>query len=169
MTEGRTHRLSHPRNLIGTCRMILTSALVLAGCNEERPQSGNTAVHAEGNAGMDRHARNVGHGGMQNGVMGEMTAHMQMMTGASVDSMQAMLPMHRQIVANMLSQLNREMREMSMTTDAQWDATVDSLRNDLTRMPEMDGQELQEVMPAHHDRMKRLIEMHRTMMSDMEM
>jgi hypothetical protein len=149
--------------------MILTSALVLAGCNGERPQTGDTAVPAEGDAGMDSMPGMSDMERMQDGMMGEMMAHMQMMTGAGADSMQAMLPMHRQIVANMLSQMNREMREMSMTTDAQWDATVDSLRNDLTRMPEMDGQELQELMPAHHDRMKRLIEMHRTMMSDMEM
>lgn len=165
MIDRRTHGPTHMRALIGMHGLVLASALVLAGCTGEQ-QAEDTAVPAETNSAPDGMQ---GMSGMQDGMMGEMMAHMQMMTGAGADSMQAMLPMHRQMVANMLSQMNSEMREMSMTTDAQWDATVDSLRTDLTRMPELDGQELQELMPAHHDRMKRLMDMHRTMMSDMEM
>ena len=99
--------------------------------------------------------------------MSAMMAHMQRMRGTRADSMQAMLPMHRQMAANMLAQMNREMRDMNMTADARWNATVDSLRTDLTRMPEMSGSELEAMMAGHQDRMMRLMDMHRTMMAEM--
>jgi hypothetical protein len=69
----------------------------------------------------------------------------------------------------MLARMNREMRDMNMTADAAWNATVDSLRQDLTRMPELTGSELEAIMPGHRARMMRLMEMHRTMMSEMQM
>lgn len=111
-----------------------------------------------------------GMGGMQDdSMMQQMQAHMAAMMGAGADSMAAMMPQHRQMAANMLAQMNREMREMNMTADEAWTATVDSLRQDLTRMPEMSTEEMQTFMPGHHARMERLMEMHRTMMGDMRM
>jgi hypothetical protein len=111
--------------------------------------------------------------GMQRGgmmeMMTQMRSHMQMMQGMNADSMHSMLPQHRQMAANMLAQMNREMSEMKMTTDTAWNATVDSLRQDLTRMPEMSAQELHAFMPAHHRRMTSLMEMHRRMMGSMRM
>jgi hypothetical protein len=50
-----------------------------------------------------------------------------------------------------------------MTADAAWTATVDSLRQDLTRMPDLGGGEIAAMMPAHRARVERLIESHRTM------
>lgn len=163
-TPGRTRI----RSMISACGMALLSAVVLSGCNRE-PQTDDVEVSAETGTGMEGMQDMQGMSGMQDDMMGQMMGHMQMMNGAGPDSMRAMLPMHRQMVANMLAQMNREMREMNMATDAQWDATVDSLRSDLTRMPAMSAGELQALMPAHRDRMMRLMEMHRTMMSDMDM
>ena len=112
-----------------------------------------------------------GMGGMQRGgmmeMMTQMQSQMQMMQGMSADSMHAALPQHRQISANMLAQMNREMQGMNMAGDTAWNATVDSLRQDLTRMPEMSAQELHAFMPEHQRRMMRLMEMHRTMMGRM--
>ncbi len=39
------------------------------------------------------------------------------------------------MAANMLAQFNREMSQMNMPDDPAWRATVDSLRQDLARMP----------------------------------
>ena len=89
--------------------------------------------------------------------------------GAGTDSMQVMMPMHRQMTANMLSAMNREMRDMNMTVDSAWSATVDSVRQDLVRLPELSGSELRAFMPAHRERVNRLMEMHRSMMADMKM
>lgn len=112
----------------------------------------------------------AGMGGMQDdSMMQQMQAHMGAMMGAGADSMAAMMPQHRQMAANVLAQMNREMREMNMTADEAWSATVDSLRQDLTRMPEMSAEEMQAFMPAHHARLERLMEMHRTMMGNMRM
>ena len=108
-------------------------------------------------------------GGMEAGMMGEMHSHMLAMESASPDSAKAMLPMHRQMTANMLSEFNRQMRQMNMTADAAWTATADSIRDDLTRMPELSAQQLKAMMPAHHARVTRLMEMHDTMMRNMKM
>jgi hypothetical protein len=109
-------------------------------------------------------------GGMaSSGMMDEMQQHMQWMMGAGTDSMQVMMPMHRQMTANMLSAMNREMRDMNMTVDSAWSATVDSVRQDLVRLPELSGSELRAFMPAHRERVNRLMEMHRSMMADMKM
>ena len=112
----------------------------------------------------------AGMGGMEGGsMMQQMQAHMTAMEGVDPDSMAAMMPQHRQMAANTLAQMNREMREMSMNADEAWTATVDSLRQDLKRMPEMSPEEMRGFMPGHHARMERLMEVHRTMMGNMRM
>lgn len=103
-------------------------------------------------------------GGMMGGMMDSMPAHMRMMQGVSADQMKAMLPAHRQMVANMLSQLDGEMRKMNMRPDAKWTALADSIRQDLVRMPEMGASEMHAFMPAHGARVMRLMAMHRQMM-----
>ena len=51
-----------------------------------------------------------------------------------------------------------------LAADSDWSTTMDSVRQDLVRMPEMSEQELRALMPAHRDRVVRLMEMHRSMM-----
>ncbi|MGH7466063.1 MAG: hypothetical protein ACREK1_12855 [Longimicrobiales bacterium] len=156
--------------VLRTVGLVLATSTVLAACGTEQEQTRSDAdpveSGAEPNDGMEGME---GMGTMQDGMMDEMMAQMQMMDGAGADSVQAMMPMHRQMAANMLARMNREMRDMNMTADAAWSATVDSLRQDLTRMPELTGSELEAMMPGHHARMMRLMEMHRTMMSEMQM
>ena len=97
----------------------------------------------------------------------EMRAHLSALDGAGADSLRAALPAHRQRLANMIAQMNREMRDMNMAADAAWDATVDSLRQDLTRMPELSAGEVAAMMPAHHARVERLMASHHAMMGQM--
>ena len=97
-------------------------------------------------------------------MMDSMQTHLTMMDSMSTDRMKAMLPMHRQMVANMLSRMNSEMRQMNMSPDAAWTATIDSVRQDLTNMPEMSGSQLKAMMPDHHARVMRLLQAHRAMM-----
>ena len=113
-----------------------------------------------------------GTGGMRGGMagmMGQMQSHMRMMETPNGDSLKGMLPMHRQMTANMLSEMNREMRGMNMSGDAAWTATIDSVRQDLVNLPEMSGAELSTFMPAHHRRVMRLMEAHTAMMKNMKM
>lgn len=153
--------------VLRTLGLILAASTVLAACGTEPEQTRNAADPGE--SGPESAEGMEGMGGMQDGMMEQMMAHMQTMDGVGADSLEAMMPTHRQMAANMLARMNREMRDMNMTADAAWNATVDSLRKDLTRMPELTGSELEALMPAHRTRMMRLMEMHRAMMAEMQM
>lgn len=155
--------------------LTVTTALALAACSGGRDSkasadsaalAGDTAQTAMSD--MKDMKGMTGMTGMGSGTMMEqMQSHMRMMDGAGADSMQAMLPMHRQMVANMISQFGTEMREMNMKADPAWQASVDSLRQDNVGMPEMSASELRAFMPGHSARVMRLVEMHRSMMAKM--
>ena len=137
---------------------------VLGACADRADQEGQAADTSQAAAGDSAMQAMQGTDMMQ-----QMQSHMSMMQGFGTDSMQAMLPTHRQMLANMIAQMNREMRDMNMASDTAWGALADSLRQDLVRMPEMGAQELHTFMPEHHGRVARLIEMHRAMMGRMRM
>ena len=86
----------------------------------------------------------------------------------STQSMKAMMASHRQMAANMIAEYTKQMRDMSMTADAAWTATVDSLRTDLRLMPERSAAEMKAQMPAHEGRLTRLTQMHQAMMKAMK-
>lgn len=150
--------------------LVTLLGLSACGAGEQEPEDVAVGTIEEDQMPMANMPGMAGMGGMQaDGMMQQMQAHMAAMAGASADSMTAMMPQHRQMAANMLARMNREMEQMNMAGDTAWTATVDSLRQDLSRMPEMNAQELQELMPAHHARMTRLMEMHGSMMGNMRM
>ncbi|MGH7466844.1 MAG: hypothetical protein ACRENP_02555 [Longimicrobiales bacterium] len=151
--------------------MAASALLLLAAC---RPGS-DEAANRDGQAAPDTGAAvgmpgMPGMGGMQSSEMiTEMMGHMNRMQRMSGDSLKAMMPSHRQMAANMLAQMNREMQSMNMTGDSAWTATLDSVRADLTRMPELSPAELQALMPDHQRRMMRLMEAHQAMMRNRRM
>jgi len=139
--------------------------LLIAACGGDRTaeQGADTTPAGDTAAGM---------AGMAMGdtaMMADMQRHMSMMQGVSADSMRAMLPMHRQMLDNMLASFDRDMRRMTMPADAAWNALTDSLRQDNTRLPDMNASQLNAFMPQHRARVTRMIEMHRTMMANMKM
>ena len=102
-------------------------------------------------------------GMMSAGAMDSMQTHMRMMDTTTAAQAKVLLPMHRQMVANMLSQMSSEMRSMNMASNVTWTATADSIRQDLLHMPDTSGVELKRMMAAHHTRVTRLMDMHREM------
>lgn len=104
---------------------------------------------------------------MGSAMMDSMQAHMRMMTSMTADKMAATFPTHSQMVANMLSQMTAEMRSMNMPADAAWTATIDSVRQDLIRLPVMTKPELKQAMPAHLARVSRVMQIHKDMMAKM--
>jgi hypothetical protein len=106
-------------------------------------------------------------GMMSVAAMDSIRSHMQMMDTVNTNRIQAMIPVHRQMVANMLSQMNADMRRGNMTGDASWTATADSIRLDLMRLPEMTAAEIERMMPGHHARVKRMLDAHQRMMGMM--
>jgi hypothetical protein len=101
------------------------------------------------------------------GMMSDMRSHLAMIESAGGDEMVVMIPQHRQMLGNMMSQMNQEMADMNMRGDEAWNATADSLRQDLTRMPEMGAPELETMMEPHAERIRRMMEMHEEMMGAM--
>lgn len=157
--------------MIRATTTLLLTAAVLGACGptaDSETEAATDSATAMPGMPMD------GGGGMegmdmadQDGMMASMRAHMERMDGMMGDSMLAILPEHRQMVANMIAQMNREMRDMGMAMDDAWTATVDSLREDLVQMPEMGADGLEVLMPEHRRRALRLMEMHREMMAGM--
>lgn len=142
--------------------LLTATSLVACGGEERAAEETPQAAVAEQPAGGMQAMQ------MGGGMMEQMQAHMQAMEGESAEQFKANLPQHRQMVANMIAQMNREMRDMNMSSDQEWNVTIDAVREDLKRLPEMSASELQTVMPEHRQRVMRLIEMHRGMMSEMK-
>jgi len=149
---------SHEIRIVST----LVSLLVIAAACGRRDEPPADEAPASTQGGM-------GPMGADSTMMQEMTAQVGRMRAMSGDSMPAMLPQHRQMVGNMLAQMNADMRSMNMSGDAAWNALVDSVRADVIALPEMGATELQAAMPAHVDRVARLLESHQAMMRAMRM
>lgn len=152
--------MRHILNRIAVLALISTAV----ACAGEPEQEAAPAVAADSAAPM-HDMPGMGGGDMAPG----MRQHMSMMQGVSADSMKAMMQSHRQMAANMLSQMNQQMRSMNMPADTAWNALADSLRADLTRLPELSGAGLQRLMTEHHQRINRLMDMHAAMMKNMGM
>jgi hypothetical protein len=97
-------------------RKIATLALVTAAaCGGERERA-----QAGASSGASAGATAAPMAGMQHGTStaaasaDPMAAHMARMDALPADSLAAVLPEHRQQVANMIARMNREMKDMNM-------------------------------------------------------
>jgi hypothetical protein len=99
-------------------------------------------------------------------MMDSVRAEMTRMDALTPNQITSTMPAHRQVAGNMLAQMNSEMRSMNMAADPAWTALVDSVRQDLVRMPNVPGVQLKALMTAHRARMDRLMAMHRDMMGN---
>lgn len=140
-----------------TGRIFLLLLTPLAACGGEAVRDDVGPVDSEvSRSGMP--------GMMHTAMMDSMAAHMRMMDTASAATMESMLPMHRQMAADMLTRMNDERQSMNMPADARWEALTDSLRRDLDQLSETGAAERAALLSAHRDRMSRLMEAHRDMM-----
>lgn len=169
----RTAQIPPTNHVPIRCILLLAAAALLGACTGEQRENDRDPVAATPPGGMPgrdgMQGMHDGTGETMGGMGPEMQTHMRrMMGGLRGEQITAMLPTHRQMVANMLSRMNGEMRQMDMAADASWTATVDSLRHDLVRLPELGAAELEATMPAHLARVRRLGEMHQDMMGSMK-
>lgn len=146
-------------NIIG--RALLVGVVAFAGA------CGGPEDDMEGMEGMPGMSSETDSSQGTGDAAAAMRAHMERMSAMMPDSMHAAMPGHRQMVANMLAQMNREMSSMNMASDAAWTATMDSIRSDLTTMPNLSAGEMAAMMPAHRARVERLMSMHQAMMGRM--
>ncbi len=75
------------------------------------------------------------------------------------------LPEHRQLTANLVSQMQLDMRAAQISTARPWGALVDSVLHDLVRLPDESVSGVTAMMPAHRARVARLISMHAQMLT----
>ncbi len=98
-------------------------------------------------------------------VMRQMRMHLDTIGAAKDHTLLGMIPAHRTMTASLVANMQADMTAMSMPGDESWTTTVDSVRLDLVRLPELTPAELQALMPAHRARVLGLLEMHAAMMS----
>lgn len=143
----------------------LSASLLVAACAKpDAADAADSPVATDSMAGMPGMGAASG-----NAIAQQIEAHLKATKGISADSLKAILPMHRQMAANLIASFTKEMRDMNMAADAAWSATVDSLRADLRLLPDLSARELRARMPAHESRITRLIQMHQAMMKNMKM
>jgi hypothetical protein len=94
----------------------------------------------------------------------DMRAAIARINASPAESLAVHLPDHRRNTANLLAEMNREMESMQMGSDATWSATVDSVRQDLVRLAEADGEQVRALLPDHTRRVERLMASHEQMM-----
>jgi hypothetical protein len=100
------------------------------------------------------------------GMMRETRVHLRSMAGAGADSLRGLMPRHRQMTANMLQQMDSEMRGMrgmQVAGDTGWTALADSVRQELAQLPGVSTAELPEFMERHRGRVERLMARHERM------
>jgi hypothetical protein len=135
--------------------LALAVTVILPACrSRDDTGAADSAADTTAMGGM------AGMSGGQMMMMDSMEAHMRMMDTASAATMQAMMPMHHQMADSMISRMDEHMRRMNMA-DSAWTATVDSVRQDMSRMTTMTTSDMTAMMPAHRARMMRLIQMYR--------
>ena len=158
---------------------LIAGALILLGCSpSNRSEAGSaassTAATDSGNASahMSRMMDTANMPGMEammtSRTTDSMRAQMHMMDTMSGNQLKAMVPMHRQMVANMLSSFDDAMQRMNMTADSNWTALRDSIRQDLIHMPDLSAPQLKAAMPNHEGRLMRLMKMHADMLGSMK-
>jgi len=145
---------------------ILPFLLIAACSNKNKQPSGSqqtTSAKADTGAGM-KGMQGMSMPMMNAAGMDSMRSEMSRMRAMSPADLRAAMPMHRQMTANMLAQMNADMRGMNMAGDPTWNALVDSVRQDLVRLPDVPASGLSSALTPHLARVERLMSMHQSMM-----
>ena len=85
------------------------------------------------------------------------TSDLDSMSAANGDDQRHMLPAHEQLVSDFLTRNDAKMRAMHVKIDPDWLTIIDSVRNDLARMPNMSSEQLHAFFPEHARRVMRIL------------
>ncbi|HEY7894030.1 MAG TPA: hypothetical protein VIC24_03950 [Gemmatimonadaceae bacterium] len=85
------------------------------------------------------------------------TSDLDSMSAANGDAQRHMLPAHETLVSEFLSRNDAKMRAMHVKIDPDWLTVIDSVRNDLARMPNMSSTQLHAFFPEHARRVMRIV------------
>jgi hypothetical protein len=151
---------------------ILSVAIVaVAACKgKDQPAERDQASGQQGMSGMQMDSMPMGGDRMGmggSGMMPMMRSHIDSMMRMSPEQMSGVMTAHERMMSQMMDRMGADMRSMSMSADAKWNALVDSVKADLADLPGLHGKELSARMKAHANRVRRLISMHERMMRGM--
>lgn len=152
--------------------LALTMMLLTAACRpSDRARPADTAAAAgaaSSAAGDSGHAMAGGPqamGSMQHDtVASKVQAHLQRLSTAAPDSLRALVPPDREVVASLIADCEQMMRAMKMDPPQKWRNAVRDLRQDLDRMSSMTAAQLQQTMPEHRKRIEGMLAMRHDMM-----
>lgn len=97
-------------------------------------------------------------------LMPVMRAHLDSLAAMPAQFAAGNLAAHDAMASQMLDAMGSDMRMMNMQPDSAWTALADSVKRDLADLPSLSGRALETRMRAHVGRMRRLLDMHTTMM-----
>jgi hypothetical protein len=100
-------------------------------------------------------------------IMAMMRAHLDSLAALPPQAATGLLAAHDAMASQMLDAMGGDMRVMDMRPDSAWNALADSVRRDLAELPSLSGRALATRMQGHVGRMRRLLDMHTTMMQRM--
>jgi hypothetical protein len=87
----------------------------------------------------------------------EVTEDVNRLSAASAAEQKQRLGAHISAVNGMLSRFEDKVRAMHVTMDPDWVAVIDSVKNDVARMPDMPTGQLHDFLPEHNRRVMRIV------------
>lgn len=97
-----------------------------------------------------------------------MRAHMDSMMRLPPDRIKAVVATHARMMSQLMDRMAAEMRGMNMAENGEWNALVDSVREDLAALPRLEGNALADRTRTHSERLNRLMDMHERLMESRE-
>ncbi len=158
---------------------IFTSALLLAtgslvACSTRPDRTTDTAAAAA--RAMPANGPDSGVGpmptmpGMQSDSIVTVTeANLSRMDKAGPDSLKALLPRHREVVAALIKNCEDMMRMQKMSPPRKWTKTVADVQQDMLRMASMSAAGVKRAWPDHEQRIRDMLIMRHDMMKSMKM
>jgi hypothetical protein len=127
-----------------------------AGEGEEAADTGAAGTPPAGGAAPPA----AGGGTTSAALITDMRGHLSRLEAAGGDEIPPMVPEHASRVEALIAQMERERQARGAMVSAAWDATVDSVRQDLTRMRGLTASDLEGMVDAHAERVTRLMDLH---------
>lgn len=142
--------------VLAACVAIIAAA---AGCEGGQPSSVSAATMARKPAKASRFkdaADSLQMVAIKHSI-DSVTTDLDSMSSANGDAQRHMLPAHEQLVSEFLTRNDAKMRAMHVKIDPDWLSVIDSVRNDLARMPNMSSAQLHTFFPEHAHRVMRIV------------
>jgi hypothetical protein len=153
--------------------MFLLALLLGAACQdaaEVEPERSTTGAMSA--AGMDISADTLGLAPLVDlggPAMDELRVHLDTVQGLSGDRLASVRERHGELIRAMMVRMTAEMNRLTMGGSGDWEDMMAAVRQDWELLPAIGIEELEEMLPEHVARVRRLMDLHRERMAEMHM